>query len=117
MTGKVQYSITIKTPAISESQYGLEFGKQWVNVDSNEILNERPINPENFTDGVLQNFAHSESPKHVSISPNFMIRQGRLVKSKISGISIVGSSEQTTADGVKNIGEYKSIKSKYQTFV
>lgn len=117
MTGKVQYSISIKTPPISEASYGLEFGKQWVGVEQNQILNERPINPENFTDGVLQNFSHSETVKHIGITPNFMIRQGRLVKSKISGIQIVGRNDINIDQEVKNLGEYKQISSQYNMFV
>ena len=116
MTGKVQYKITIKTPAISESSYGLEFGKSWLSVDQNEILNERPINPENFTDGVLQNFAHQETEKHVGITPNFMIRQGRLVKSKISGVSIVADSYEGISNEVRNTGEYRSMSKSGEVF-
>ena len=112
MTGKISYKITVKTPAISEASYGLEFGKSLVGVDSNEILNERPINPENFTDGVLQNFSHTESAKHIVVNPNFMIRQGKLVKSKISGVSIVGESKDKIPPEVLLMGEYKNMASR-----
>lgn len=117
MTGKISYKITVKTPAISEASYGLEFGKSLVGVDSNEILNERPINPENFTDGVLQNFSHTESAKNIGVNPNFMIRQGKLVKSKISGVSIVGESKDKIPPEVLLMGEYKNMASRQSVFV
>ena len=46
------------------------------------------------------------------VNPNFMIRQGKLVKSKISGVSIVGESKDKIPPEVLLMGEYKNMASR-----
>lgn len=83
MTNKITYTIEIQTKPVENASTGLSFGASAFSPEQSPVLNQRPINATNFSDGVLDSFITNETDKHLEISSNFLIRQGMLVRNHI----------------------------------
>lgn len=109
MTKKISYKLTLKSEELSNINTGLAFGNSAYNPEIAPVLQVREVNPTNFIDGIVNAYDVNETDRHVELSSNYLIKQGRLVKNKISGICLNGEKSAQFLDEIKYLGDYRQF--------